>query len=274
MVFKTILIIVIVAILMEDGSSIKKSPEEEREDQEILAAVNATLAKEEAEREKEKKKKEDGTQKKGTEDVTKDEEKKDVEGKDKACPPANTSCPIVEPCQPCQNCEICEDCPRCGPCPKERPCPEIDCHPCKECGPCPVVKPCQPCKECGQCPVANHTVEPPTVDACPEPAEASMSTAVAMAIGACTSLLITGVATLVGLLLRYVPPTISGFLILATIIIIWYLCSHHPETARQLGGRAATLLREAAAALSHRIVEAIRHHNVQVGFPIFLIILL
>jgi hypothetical protein len=100
-----------------------------------------------------------------------------------------------------------------------------------------------------------------------------MSVPVAMLVGACASLLVTGVATVIGLVLRYVPPTISGFLILAIVIIIWYLCSHHPETARQLGGRAATLLREAAAALSHRIVEAIRHHNVQVGFPIFLSIL-
>jgi hypothetical protein len=86
-----------------------------------------------------------------------------------------------------------------------------------------------------------------------------------MLVGACASLLVTGVATIVGLVLRYVPPTISGFLILATIIIIWYLCSHYPETARELGGRAATLLREAAAALSHRIMAAIRHHD-QVGF--------
>jgi hypothetical protein len=57
----------------------------------------------------------------------------------------------------------------------------------------------------------------------------------------------------------------------AAIIIIWYLCSHYPETARELGGRAATLLREAATALGNRIVEALRHHNEQVGFPVLIL---
>ncbi len=96
-----------------------------------------------------------------------------------------------------------------------------------------------------------------------------MSVPVAMAIGACASLLVTGVVTALGLLLRYVPPTVSGFLILATIIIIWYLCSHYPETARELGGRAVAVLREAAMALSHRVVEALQRHNEQVGFSCF-----
>ncbi len=94
-----------------------------------------------------------------------------------------------------------------------------------------------------------------------------MSVPVALAVGACAGGLLTGVAALLGLVIRYFSPIESGFVFLATIIIVWYLCSHHPETARELGGRAATLLREAAAALGHRIVEAIRHHNEQVGLP-------
>jgi hypothetical protein len=53
---------------------------------------------------------------------------------------------------------------------------------------------------------------------------------------------------------------------MATIIFIWYLCSHHPEAARELGGRAATLLREAAEALGHRVMAAIQRHQNQVSF--------
>ncbi len=93
-----------------------------------------------------------------------------------------------------------------------------------------------------------------------------MPTAVAMAVGAVAGLLVTGVATALGLLLRYVPPTVSGFLILAIIVVIWYLCSQYPEAAREIGGRVVETLREAASTLSHRVVEALRHHNNQVGF--------
>ncbi len=93
-----------------------------------------------------------------------------------------------------------------------------------------------------------------------------MTVPVALVVGAMASLLVTGVAAAIGLILRYVNPIASGFLFMATIVIIWYLCSHYPEAARGLGGRAATLLREAAAALSHRVMEALRHHNNQVGF--------
>ena len=93
-----------------------------------------------------------------------------------------------------------------------------------------------------------------------------MPTAVAVAVGASAALLTVGVATGVGLLLRYVPPVVSGFLFVAIIIIVWYLCSHYPETAREMGGRVVAVLREATTTLSHRIVAAIRHHD-QVGFP-------
>ncbi len=114
--------------------------------------------------------------------------------------------------------------------------------------------------------MANSTVvQPPTV-ICPEAGVASLSVPAALVVGAVTGVLITGLAAAVGLILRYVSPIVSGFLFLATVIIVWYLCSQYPETARELGGRAATLLREAAAALSHRIVDVIRHHNEQVGF--------
>ncbi len=92
-----------------------------------------------------------------------------------------------------------------------------------------------------------------------------MSASLALLVGVLVGLLCSAVAAAIGLILRYVPPIASGFLFLATVIIVWYLCSQYPETAREIGGRAATLLREAAVALSHRIMAAIRHHD-QVGF--------
>ncbi len=97
-----------------------------------------------------------------------------------------------------------------------------------------------------------------------------MSASLALAVGVPVGLLCSAVAAVIGLILRYVSPIASGFIFLATIIIVWYLCSQYPESARELGGRVATLLREAATSLSHRIVEAIRHHNEQVSFPVLI----
>jgi hypothetical protein len=85
-------------------------------------------------------------------------------------------------------------------------------------------------------------------------------------VGATVSLVVVGLVGAVGLLVRYAPPFLSGFVIVATIIITWYLSSHYPATARELGGRVVEVLREATKTLSHRILAAIRHHD-QVGFP-------
>jgi hypothetical protein len=278
-------IIVVFALLLEDGSSMRKKTEEEKkEDRELAEKVNATLAEEEEKErreEEEKKKKLNQDQEKKQEEAgqktssgTGSTEKK--KGQDEACPPVNFTCPDngscrdcpeVRPCLPCpeiKTCSPCEQCPSVKDCSESEECP-----PCRECGTCPDVIPCQPCQPCS----SNITsVQPPSDPGCPEPA--SMSTLVAAAIGAVAGLLVTGVATAIGLIIRYLSPIESGFLFLTTIIIVWYLCSHHPETARELGGRAATLLREAAAALSHRIVEAIRHHNEQVGFPVLVLFFL
>jgi hypothetical protein len=254
MVFKALLIVIIIAILMEDGSSIQKTEEEKREEKELAELVNRTLA-EEKKKEDEEKRREDKKKRK-TEDEIKGkiedtDEKKEVEDKNEACPPANISCPIMRSCQPCEDCPRCPDCPRCGQC------PEI--QPCDPCGPCPPVKPCKPCEQ------VNTTDLPPTNNTCPE--GPGMSVPMALAVGACAGGLLTGVAALLGLLLRYFSPLECGFLFLATIIIVWYLCSHYPETARELGGRAVAILREAAVALGHRVMEAIRHHQEQVGVP-------
>ncbi len=95
-----------------------------------------------------------------------------------------------------------------------------------------------------------------------------MSVPVAMAVGAAATLLAAGVATVLGLLFRYVPPLISGCLFLTIIILVWFLSSHYPEVARETGERVVDVLREATVALSHRVIAAIRRHQDQVGFSV------
>jgi hypothetical protein len=250
---KVLLIFILVAILMEDGSSIRKTKEEIQEEEEVAKAVNATLA---AEEEKKRKEEEDEAKKKKKKGESKvkvkedDQPKKEKKDEDEALPCLNLTCPVIKPCQPCEE----EDCPPCERCPEGQGCP-----PCKKCGACPP---------CGPCPVDNSTileVDCPAPPACPR--HPGLTLPAAMAVGAVTGILVTGIAATVGLILRYVPPIISGFLVLATVVILWYLCSQYPETARELGGRAANLLREAAVALGHRVMAAIQRHQEQVGVP-------
>ncbi len=247
---------------MEDSASIKKTAEEEKEDEELARAVNATLEAEEKKRkeeEDEKKKVRTPDEKKKDEDRKKRDQEKSKDEKEvrqgEDCLPFNVSCPVIKPCPPQRECpeeKLCEECPPCKSCPK--------CEEPKECPPveCPPVF-CQPC------PVVNTTVRPPSTTSCPE---ASLSVPAAVAVGAVVSLLVTGVAVVIGLILRYVPPIVSGFLFLATIVILWYLCSQYPETARELGTRAATLLREAAVALGHRVMAAVQRHTEQVSVSV------
>jgi hypothetical protein len=261
MVIKTILILVVIAVLMEDSLSIKKTAEEEKEDREVAEKVNATLAEEEEkERQEEKKKNEKQGQ-------VEKERNRDEAGPCPAadpcpevgeCPPCGP-CPGVRPCLPCKRCEDCPLLKDCGPCPEENPCPEVKvCLPCRPCGPCPP------------CPVANSTRGgrdlPPSV-VCPEAGEASLSVPAALLVGASVGALVTGVATAIGLLLRYSSPVFSGLLFVIIVVLTWYLSSHYPETARELGGRVVTTLRGATIALGHRVLEAIQRHQDQVGFP-------
>jgi hypothetical protein len=249
-----ICVIIVFALLLEDSSSVRKKTEDERkEDEEIAEKVNATLAAEEAEKKKEedqKKKKENGTKiKKQDEDKRNEAEQKD---QDEACPICNCTCPVVSPCLEVNctgQCGTCPDVKPCAPCPGEKPCPKVE--------------DCLPCTPCGPCPMANNTVEAPHGCQCPE--GSGLSLPMAMAVGAVTGLVITGVVTIIGLVIRYVPPTISGFLFVATIIIVWYLSSHYPDTARELGGRVVDILREATTTLSHRVMEALQRHRDQVG---------
>jgi hypothetical protein len=270
MVIKTLLIVLVFVVLMEDTASIRKTEEERKEDEEVAKAVNRTLAEEEK-----KRKEEEDEKKKSTEDDSKSKkedkaEKKNVNGKmdqqesqNEAGPSLNCTCPVVRPCKPCQDCPKEKVCPEFKECPAQEVCPEVD--PCQPCGPCPPIH-CQPCPVCNGTLVDRPGVANVTRLDCPsEPASPVMTVPVAMFVGACASLLVIGFATAIGLLLRYVSPTVSGFLFLAVIIIIWYLSSQYPETARELGGRVVATLREATIALSHRVMEAIRHQE-QVGF--------
>jgi hypothetical protein len=144
-------------------------------------------------------------------------------GQDEACPTVNHTCPDTEPCQ------ICPEVRPCSPC-KECPAPVVcqpcdDCPPCKECGPCPVVRLCEPCQPCV---VNDTTVQSPSNPGCSDPVQA-MTVPVAMAVGAGAALLVTCVATAVGLVIRYVPPTVSGFFFLSTIIIARNLARKVPR---------------------------------------------
>jgi hypothetical protein len=272
--FKTLLIFLVIAVLMEDSVSIRKTEEERKEEEELAERVNATLAEEE---EKKRQEKEDEAKKKEDETKGKRENKDEKTGvKNKAdqresqseADSLNCTCPVVKPCRPCQSCPVANCTGQCDSY-LEKECPEI-----KPCEKCPEAKECLPveCPPVLPCPVDNSTgrgQELPSPPSCPEVAS-SMSVPVAMLVGACAGLLVTGVATAIGLLLRYASPMLSGFIFLATIIIVWYLSSQYPETARELGSRTANLLREAAVALGHRVMAAIRHHNEQVGFPVLI----
>jgi hypothetical protein len=251
---KVLLILIVVAILMEDGLSVKKKSEEERkEDEKIAEAVNATLAAEEEEKRKEEEEKKKGRTGNGARKKKEDE----------ASSSPNCTCPIVDPCPEVKKCPEVEHCSPKENCTEPEQCdPCQECPPVKECGPCPEVRPCKPC------PVANGTGTTPLVCQCPE----GMSLSTAVAVGTVAGFLVTGMATVIGLVIRYVPPIVSGFLFLSTIIIVWYLSSQHPEMARDLGGRAMATLREATIALGHRVMEAIQRHQDQVGLSALILI--
>jgi hypothetical protein len=269
MVFKSLLIVIIVAILMEDSASIRKTEEEKREDEEVAKAVNKTLAEEEKRREEDEKKKrtEDKTQGKKEDKDERTGVKDEVdrqEGQSEADPSLNCTCPVVKPCRPCQSCPVANCTGQCVSC-QEKKCPEVKpCLPCDDCGPCPEVKPCKPCRPC---PVVNYTETTPSICHCSEE-DMGMTVPVALLVGTCAGGLLTGVAAIIGIVIRYFSPLECGFLVLAVIIIVWYFSSQYPATARELGTRAATLLREAAVALGHRVMAAVQRHTEQVSLSV------
>jgi hypothetical protein len=274
MVLKTLLIIMVILVLTEDTASIKKSPKEEKEDRELAEAVNRTLAEEEKKRKDEENiKEEDDEAQKEEEDEKKENSNQEGTrdgnkeiGQNVTCPTLNSTCPVVE-------CPAPVKCPEPRKCPAPTVCPEVE--PCEPCGPCPPIH-CQPCPVCNNTSVASPEVVNVTTNRldCPsESASPAMTVPVAMIVGAITSLLITGTVAILGLLLRYAHPFVSGFLFLFLVALTWYLSSHYPETARELGGRAWTALQDATFALGHRVMEAIQRHHDQVVFSVNSILL-
>jgi hypothetical protein len=279
MVFKPLVILIVIAVLTEDSSSIRKTEKEEKEEEEVAKAVNATLAAEEERKKKEdedEKKRDKGNIKRGEDGKKPGEQEDGQKGQGEACSPVNCTCPIVEPCPKVQDCPVpvvnCSEvleCRPCPECPKPKECiPSNGCPPCEECGPCPTVKPCKPC------PTINNTSSRDTSSTTGCPEAPGMSLPVAVAVGAMAGMLLTGVATTIGILLRYTSAIESGFVFLAVIILVWYFSSQYPETAREFGDRAVTLLREAAVALGHRMMAAIQRHQEQVGFPVLVLFFL
>ncbi len=94
-----------------------------------------------------------------------------------------------------------------------------------------------------------------------------MTVPAALAVGAVVGGVATAVAAAVGLFLRYVPPIVSGSLFICIVFMTWFLSSRHPEVAREAGERLMNALRETTVALSHRIMETLRHQE-QVYFPL------
>jgi hypothetical protein len=258
-----ICLFLVFALLLEDGSSVRKKTEkEEEEDKKIAEAVNRTLVAEEEEKRKEEMKK----RKKTVEDPV--QVREDEASPDQVCP-EDPLCPDPVKCPEEKTC------PEERTCPEEKTCPSCDeCGTCPPCGPCPVTnhteeRSCKPCRPCGPCPVNNTTrvnLECPSPPSCTE--SSGMSVPVAMVVGASISLVTMGAAAAVGLILRYVPPLISGIFFLSIVFVVWFLSSHYPDVAREMGGRVATILREATVALGHRIMAAIQRHQEQVGFPV------
>jgi hypothetical protein len=189
----------------------------------------------------------------------------EVKGPDKSCRPVKckpvactpVACEPVAckpvPCKPGKPvpCKPGKPVP-CAPVPCK---PEVDVfHPCD-----PV--PCQPVNW-----DEDSAGSPPVI--CRPEATPGMSVPVAMVVGATASLVAVGLAATVGLILRYLPPLVSGFIFITTIIFIWYVCSHYPGVARDLGQRALNLAREATTTLVNRAMAALRGHN-QVSFYLY-----
>jgi hypothetical protein len=257
--FKALLILVIVAVLMEDSASIRKTEEEKEEERELAERVNKTLA---DEKKKEDEEKRQNDEKKKQLDLEKKKETK--KGKDKEDEKKKTVEPgkvVVEDKDeafPSSNCT--DSCPtpvECESCPDFEECPEV-----KPCGPCPEERPCLPCSSLNR---TSLDVECPAPPVCP--GDPGLTVPVAMMVGAITGLVAMGVATVLGFLLRYAPPVVSGLLFLSIVLLTWFLSSRYPDVAREAGGRVVAVLREATVALGHRIMEAIQRHQEQVCVP-------
>jgi uncharacterized RDD family membrane protein YckC len=86
-----------------------------------------------------------------------------------------------------------------------------------------------------------------------------LATPEAVLVGAAAAVLVLAVAAAVAIIVRYFSTITSGLLIVSTIVLVWYLSSMYPETARRLGARILGALRRAATSIVDRVLR--RHHS-------------
>jgi hypothetical protein len=108
---------------------------------------------------------------------------------------------------------------------------------------------------CLPCPILHDGCGP---SAHGDPDPITLATPEAILVGAAAAVLVLVVAAAVAILVRYLPTITSGLLIVATIVLVWYLSSMYPEAARRLGARLLGALRRAATSIVDRVLR--RHH--------------
>ncbi len=76
----------------------------------------------------------------------------------------------------------------------------------------------------------------------------------AFLVGVATTLLMLVLAVIIGVIIRYLPLVVTGFLILSSLCMVWYFSSRYPESARRLGARVWAALRSAATSIVDRVL--------------------
>ncbi len=110
---------------------------------------------------------------------------------------------------------------------------------------------------CLPCPILHDSCDPSS-SAHGDPDPISLATPEAILVGAAAAVLVLVVAAAVAIVVRYLPTITSGLLIVATIVLVWYLSSMYPEAARRVGARVLGALRRAATSIVDRVFR--RHH--------------
>jgi hypothetical protein len=123
--------------------------------------------------------------------------------------------------------------------------------------------PCRPTVvplECPACPPPTTPISTPAPQLCGPGstggdglAVASLSTPMAVLVGAVATLLVCALAVAVGIIIRYLPILMSGLLVLAAIASVWHYSSTHPAAAREWGRRLWEFLRGTATSLANRV---------------------
>jgi hypothetical protein len=135
-----------------------------------------------------------------------------------------------------------------------------------ECPVCPEPPLSKDCVPCGESPsdVSGGT----TPDVCgpsppilTNPGSYSDVVEVPMAflVGVATTLLMLVLAVIIGVIIRYLPLIVTGFLILSSLCMVWYFSSRYPESARRLGARVWAALRSGVSAVVERLFR--RNHS-------------